>query len=127
MDKYIDCGKVYVEYVKDKGLSAFARQNIKEGELVEKGIAILVNTDGHEHSHLFTWSQDKTKWAYTSGLSTFYNTSLTPNCIMNRDFDNNTFTIKALQDIKKNEELTHLYRSLQWRKCFNNLNQHLRK
>lgn len=127
MDKYIDCGKVYVEYVKDKGLSAFARQNIKEGELVEKGIAILVNTDGHENSHLFTWSQDKTKWAYTSGVATFYNTSLTPNCIMNRDFDNNTFTIKALQDIKKDEELTHLYRSLQWRKCFNNLNQHLRK
>uniref|UniRef100_A0A6C0CY11 SET domain-containing protein n=1 Tax=viral metagenome TaxID=1070528 RepID=A0A6C0CY11_9ZZZZ len=44
---------------------------------------------------------------------------------MDRDFENDTFIIYALKDISKDEELTHKYRSLDWRKCFNDLNTSL--
>ena len=58
---------------------------------------------------------------FASGCATFYNTSLTPNTKMIRDFDNNTFTIHALKDISMHEELTHTYKSLEWRTCFDGL------
>lgn len=127
MNEYVDCSKVYVGFLKEKGFSVFAKDNIKKGDLVEKGIACLIDIDGNNNSHLFTWSEDRTKWAHTSGCATFYNTSLQPNCVMNRDFENNVFTISALKNIEKGEELNHLYRSLQWRTCFKDLNTHLQK
>jgi hypothetical protein len=37
---------------------------------------------------------------------------------MERDFINNTFKIIANRNIKKDEELLHTYKSLQWRECF---------
>ena len=77
--------------------------------------------------HVFTWSDkipNKT-WAIGSGCSTFYNTSLTPNTKMNRNFDNNTFTIEAITNISKGEELFHKYKSLKWRTCFQELNNTL--
>ncbi len=122
MNDYIDCRKVYIKLLEDKGYSAFAREDIKKNELVEKGLVKMVDTDGNKNPFLFTWSEDKTKWAFTSGCATFYNTSLEPNCIMKRNYIYNTFTIHAIKDIKKNEELTHLYRSLEWRDCFTKLN-----
>ena len=125
MNKYVDCSKVYVDFIEDKGYSVFAKQNIKQDEIVEIGLARIVETDGNNNPYLFTWSHDKTKWAYASGCATFYNTSLNPNCCMNRDFKNNKYTIVALQDIQKGDELTHLYKSLQWRGCFKKLNEKL--
>ena len=122
MDDFIDCRKVYVGLLEDKGYSAFARQDVKKNELIEKGLVKIVDTDGNKNPFLFTWSEDKTKWAYASGCATFYNTSLDPNCIMKRNYSYNSFTIHAIKDIKKNDELTHLYQSLEWRDCFNKLN-----
>ena len=81
--------------------------------------------DGNDCPYVFTWSDDRTKWALCSGYATFYNTSKTPNTKMERDFVNNTFEIYALKDIAKDEELTHTYRSLGWRKCFSELNENL--
>ena len=111
MNKYVDGSKVYIDILKEKGYSVFAKQDIKKNELIENGIACIVETNGNSNPYLFTWSDDKTKWAYTSGSATFYNTSLNPNCCMNKDFINNKYTIVALRDIKQDEELTHLYKS----------------
>ena len=41
--------------------------------------------------------------------------------IMFRDFENDTFVIRALRDIARGEELTHTYKSLHWRSCFSDL------
>ena len=38
MNDYVDCRKVYIRLLEDKGYSAFAREDIKKNELVEKGL-----------------------------------------------------------------------------------------
>lgn len=121
------CKKVFVNrsVFENGGLGAFAACNIKQGELIEQGVARLVDCDGNNNPFLFTWSDDRTKWAFASGCAPFYNTSLTPNTEMYRDFSANTFQIYALKDINAGEELTHTYRSLTWRKCFTDLNNNL--
>ena len=106
-----------------KGHSAYANVDIKKGELIEKGLARRVETDGHKNPYVFTWSDDRKTWAFGSGCATFYNTSRNPNTIMTRYFDEDRFEIHAKQDIKKDTELTHTYRSLEWREAFEDLRQ----
>jgi SET domain-containing protein len=115
------CNKVIVKTVQEKGLGAFASQNIEKGALVERGIIKRINNDGDKNPHLFSWSEDRTIWGFGSGCSTFYNTSRDPNTKMIRYFDEDRFEIFALRDIKEGEELTHLYKSLEWRTVFKDL------
>ena len=120
----IDCSKVTVLNTgTTKGIGAYASKDIKKGELVEYGIMRRVDTDGNQNPYLFTWSDDRSVWAYASGCATFYNTSKSPNVKMDRFFDEDRFTITALQDINKGDELMHTYRSLEWRQCFQELNK----
>lgn len=120
----IDCSRVIVKDTGDeKGMGAYANQDIQKGDLVEYGLMRRVATDGNQNPYLFTWSDNRDVWAYASGCATFYNTSKQPNVKMYRYFDEDRFTIIALQDIKKGDELMHTYRSLEWRECFKELNK----
>ena len=121
----IDCSKVYVKNTESMGFGAFINQSVKNGTLIEKGIVKIIDTDGNKSPYLFTWSPDRTVWAFASGCATFYNTSLTPNTRMDRNYENNSFEIYAIKDIKKDEQLTHKYKSLEWRECFPELNKFL--
>lgn len=123
MKSFVECNKVFVyeSTFKGAGLGAFAACDLKAGEIVEIGVARVIACDGNEDPFLFTWSDDRTRWAFCSGCAPFYNTSLEPNTTMKRDFEQNTFVITANRDIAKGEELTHKYRSLQWRQCFSGL------
>ena len=121
----IDCSKVYVKNTESMGFGAFINQSVKNGTLIEKGIVKIIDTDGNKSPYLFTWSPDRTVWAFASGCATFYNTSLTPNTRMDRNYENNSFEIYAIKDIKKDEQLTHKYKSLEWRECFTELNKSL--
>jgi len=126
MDQLIDCSKVVAKDTHSvKGIAVYANKDIKQGELVEHGLVRRVDTDGNKNPYLFTWSDDRTVWAYASGCATFYNTSKEPNVEMNRFYDEDRFTIIALQDIKKDDELLHTYKSLLWRTCFQELNKTL--
>ena len=63
----VNCSKVYVSK-SQYGLGVFARNPIKSGEVIETGLMIrLVNVDGNENPHLFTWSDDRLTWASGSG------------------------------------------------------------
>lgn len=119
---YVDCSNVYVNtssIVRSPYCAgAFAKRPFRKGEVVEVGIVRTVECNGHKNPYLFTWSEDRTRWALASGCATFYNCSTDPNTHMQRDFVNNRFVITATRDIEKDEELTHTYRSLRWRKCF---------
>lgn len=119
----VDCSKVYVDHSPKGGAGAFAARPIAAGEVVESGIVRRLPSgfDGHASPHVFTWSDDRTVWALGSGCSTFYNCSDTPNTEMHRDFAGDTFVIRALRDIAEGEELTHVYKSLAWRACFEDL------
>ena len=122
----IDCSKVIVKNTNTMGLGAFANQNIKRDDLIEKGVVRRIDTDGHKSPYLFTWSEDRTVWAFASGCATFYNTSLDPNTRFERNYIADTFEIYAQRDIKEGEELTHKYKSLEWRECFQELNKTLK-
>ena len=121
MDVYIDCSRVYVGRG-EHGYGVFARQGISKGEVIEKGLMYrLVNVDGNENPHLFTWSDDRKVWAGGSGCLPFYNHSSIPNIKKCGDLVNDTITVFALRDIEKDEELTNTYFSSEWRTCFGDL------
>ena len=125
----VNCQKVYIKE-STFNLSfdgAFAGQDFQMGDLIEEGIARVIDIDGYQNPHVFTWSDEipNKTWAIASGCATFYNTSLTPNTKMIRDFENYSFRIIALKDIAKDDELTHTYKSLSWRTCFLELNKGL--
>ena len=122
MKSFVDCSKVYVRKsdIPNAGLGAFANTFIKKGEVVEHGLVKLVDCNGHKNPFLFTWSEDRTKWAYASGCATFYNSKIDSNTKMIRNFEDLSYTILAKRDIEKNDELTHTYKSLKWRECFVN-------
>ena len=122
----VDCSKVIVKNTNTMGLGAFINQNIKRGDLIEKGVVRRIDSDGHKSPYLFSWSEDRTVWAFASGCATFYNTSLDPNTRFVRNYITDTFEIYAIRDIKVGEELTHKYKSLEWRECFQELNETLK-
>ena len=122
----IDCSKVIVKNTNTMGLGAFANQNIKRDDLIEKGVVRRIDSDGHKSPYLFSWSEDRTVWAFASGCATFYNTSLDPNTRFVRNYIADTFEIYAQRDIKVGEELTYKYKSLEWRECFQELNKTLK-
>lgn len=83
--------------------------------------------DGNTCPFIFTWSDERPNkvWGMGSGCSAYYNTDKkgVANTKMDRFFDEDRFEIYATRDIKKDEELTHTYISLEWRTCFNDLNK----
>lgn len=118
----INSSKVYVSK-SNYGYGVFARSNIKKGEVIETGIMYrLVNVDGNENPHLFTWSDDRKTWAGGSGCLPFYNHTFDePNIKKIGDLKNDLMTVVALRDINKDEELVGIYHSAKWRKCFGDL------
>lgn len=121
MENFVECSKVCVKQGK-YGLGAYAAVDIMKDEVIEKGVMMrMINTDGNENPHLFTWSDDRKVWAAGSGCLPFYNHSNTPNIKKNGDLNNDRMTVTALRDIKKGEELLGTYYSRQWRECFKKL------
>lgn len=118
----VNCSKVYIDKSKF-GYGVFAKQDLKAGEIIETGLMYrLVNVDGNENPHLFTWSDDRKTWAAGSGCLPYYNhTSGEPNMKKVGDLVNDKMVVVALRDIKTGEELVSQYYSASWRKCFNNL------
>jgi hypothetical protein len=118
----VDSSQVIVKHslIDKKGLGVFSAIELQKGKVIERGIARIIDCDGHKCPYVFTWSHNKEtpSWAIGSGASTFYNHSSTPNVHMFRNYINNTFEILALCDIKKDEELCHCYKSINYRKCF---------
>jgi len=108
---------------------AFAACDIKEGELVEKGLMrrLPEGFDGNTCPYIFTWSTERPNktWGMGSGCAPYYNTCKegTANTKMVRFFDEDRFEIYATRDIKAGDELLHTYISLKWRTCFQELNE----
>jgi len=132
----VDCSKVYVDTStfstqERKFDGAFARINIKSGDLVEKGIMRRLSDNenkifnGTKNPYVFTWSEDipNHTWAFPSGCAAFYNSGLDAdtNTYMVRFMSEDRFEIYAKRDISAGEELTHTYKSLRWREAFSEL------
>ena len=127
MKLLMDCSKVVVVQG-DYGASARAATDIAEGDMVEYGIVRrLGGLDGMQNEFVFTWSDEipNSTWAAAGGAATFYDTAPEgmSNSHMSRFFDENRFEIHATKDIKKGEPLTHTYKSLKWRGCWDDLRE----
>ncbi|CAE7530650.1 PEAMT [Symbiodinium natans] len=122
-ESLVDCSKVEVRPDGHGGAGVFAAVPLRRGELVERGIVRRLPVDGNTNPYVFTWSEDRSVWASGSGCSVFYNASLdgSENTEVVRHLDQDRFEIFALRDIDKGEELTHLYKSMEWRSCFRDL------
>jgi len=119
LDTLVYIGDIEIKNSKLGGYGVFAKQTIKKGTLIESGImSVLNNVNGSENPMLFTWSDDKTKWAIGTGLLHYYNHSDNPNIKKKGDLINNTLKIYALRDIDVGEELLGSYYSKKWRECF---------
>ncbi|CAE8618197.1 unnamed protein product, partial [Polarella glacialis] len=112
----VDCSKLYAKRDEFGGVGAFAAVPIQKGEIVERGIVRRLPVDGNVCEYVFTWSEDRSVWASGSGCSVFYNASLdgSENTAMHRFFDEDRFEIVATRDIAQDEEVTHLYKSIDW-------------
>jgi hypothetical protein len=129
----VDCSRVYVDIStfstpENSFDGAFANMNIKNGDLVEMGLMRRLSDDnnrafnGMKNPFVFTWSNDLPNytWAFASGCAAFYNSGLEhqSNTRMVRYFDEDRFEIYATKDIVHGDELTHTYKSLEWREAF---------
>jgi len=122
MDNKVNCSNVSVrKSLIGDGDGVFAEKDFLQNEVIEIGIVRVIPVDGNICPYVFTWSDNFDKFALSSGCATFYNTSSKPNSKMIRDFENNTFQIIAIKYIKKNDEITHLYKGINHRQCFQDL------
>jgi len=114
------CSKLFATADEHGGVGVFAAVPIKQGELIERGVVKRLPLDGHDSTNVFTWSEDRSVWATSTGVCSFYNAALTEpaNTEMMRHFDDDTFEVYAKRDISANEQVTHSYRSIDWRRCF---------
>merc|ERR1719343_859395 len=121
----VNMDRVYVKYDEAGEIGVYASEPIKEGELVECGVARREPVDGNECPLVYQWSEDGSVWAVLHGAATFYKPGLkgTANCRVVRNWDTpdnqkDLFQIYATRDIAQDEELTHLYMGLDTRPCF---------
>lgn len=123
-ESLVECNLTYVqEHATYGGMGAFAVRDIKEGEMIEKGLMRRMPCGPDDSNILFTWAEDGSVVASGTGCSFFYNAGLkdTANIRIERFFDEDRFEIYAKRDIKKDEEMCHLYMGVEWRKCFADL------
>ena len=98
----------------------FAAKDFRKGECIDWGIAVVLNGyDINKTDALYTWSSwDRKSAAALSGPALFYNTmgdASNMRCVpyhKEKRYEN-----YALRDIKKGEEITMRYDSMNWREA----------
>jgi hypothetical protein len=114
--------KVYVGKSKISGLGVFASEDIKSGDLIEECPVVLLDTTFQENKdwvlnrYAFTWGcgcQICQKFGHTMALvlgnGMIYNHSEKPNSYWNQDTALKYYSLHALTDINKDEEITWYY------------------
>lgn len=115
----IEYAKLYIKSIDHKGLGVFALVPFKQGEIIERALAIpvpepqweLLNQTALEH-YYYGWGSEGD--CIVSGFGLFYNHSDTPNARFDRRFDERVMEFVALRDIAKDEEITIKYGCKLW-------------
>lgn len=120
MKKLSGSDKIYIKNSKilNAGRGVFAERNIKKGELIEK--CPVIELPEHDMSSLrqsllvtyfFYFGKKKERLALALGFGSLYNHTYNPNARYEiRDLEN-TIDFIALNNIKKNDEITVDYNS----------------
>lgn len=114
--------KVYVGKSKISGLGVFASEDIKSGDVIEECPVVLLdstfksNKDWVLNRYAFSWGcgckicqENGSTMALVLGNGMVYNHSEEPNAYWNQDTALKYFTLHALTDIKKDEEIVWYY------------------
>src|SRR4051794_30519714 len=102
--------KGYVASAGSKGRGVFARKNLKKGELVESSPYIEIPARDYAVLNktivTFYWYEVKgRKCAIGLGYTSLYNHSRDPNAEFSLNSHRKKITIKAIRNIRKNEEI----------------------
>lgn len=120
MKKLLTSNKVYVgkSGIIDAGRGVYAKCNIKKGEIIER--CPMIEVPKHDMSNLkesvlvtyfFYFGKNKERLAIALGFGSIYNHSDKPNTIYKAKPKENLIDFVALEDIKKDSELTFNYRN----------------
>lgn len=119
MQKISSLGKVYVKKsdIPESGRGVFTKVNLKKGETVEECPIIEIpkhNLSSLNESNLVTYvfffGRNKEKAALALGFGSLYNHSDNPNIAFEIKPSQETIEFTALEDIKKDGELTINYK-----------------
>lgn len=122
----VECSKtVVLPHPSWGGYGTFATEDIAAGEIVEWGLHRRIDgLHGDSCPFVFTWNSsgernpDGNMWAMGTGDVGFMNSDVPANARVYRLYGAYRYVIVAKRDIRKGEEVMHLYVSSSWRKCF---------
>lgn len=104
--------------IPNAGRGVFAVTKIAKGTVIEV-CPVIVIPQHQAHiiqqtmliNYNFAWGKGKETVALCLGFGSVYNHSYTPNATYKKQFDHASITFIAMQDIKKDEEITVNYNS----------------
>lgn len=119
MKKLLSSDKIYIAKSKilNAGRGVFAKCDIKKGEIIE--ICPIIEVPKHDVSNLkdsilvtyfFYFGKDKERLAMALGFGSIYNHSYKPNTTYKIRIKQKTIDFIALDDIKKDSEITFNYK-----------------
>ncbi len=118
MEKLLTSGKVYVRQsrILNAGRGVYARRDIKKDEIIEK--CPVIEVPKHDVSNLresilvtyfFYFGKNKERLAVALGFGSIYNHTYEPNATYKIKHREKTIDFIALNDIKKDDEITVNY------------------
>uniref|UniRef100_A0A6M3MD15 Putative SET domain-containing protein-lysine N-methyltransferase n=1 Tax=viral metagenome TaxID=1070528 RepID=A0A6M3MD15_9ZZZZ len=118
MQKLLASDKVYISKsgILDAGRGVYARRDIKKGEMIERCPIIEVSKNDTSNlkesvlvTYFFYFGKNKERLAIVLGFGSIYNHSYKPNATYKMKSREKTIDFIAIDDIKKDDEITFNY------------------
>jgi SET domain-containing protein len=110
---------LYVQNAAEKGRGVFAANPIRKGAIVEAAPVIVIPDEDIDlidktaiADYYFKWGESH--FAMVLGFGSLYNFSETPNLSFEADLENQVMIFRAIQPIRKDQELTIHYQCDLW-------------
>jgi len=110
---------LYVQNAAEKGRGVFAANPIRKGAIVEAAPVIVIPDEDIDlidktaiADYYFKWGESH--FAMVLGFGSLYNFSETPNLSFEADLENHVMIFRAIQPIRKDQELTIHYQCDLW-------------
>lgn len=107
---------IFVDNTDYKGRGVFAKDFIPSNTIIECAPVIVLAPSEtaliHEtmlHDYYFSWGEDQKSSAIALGYVSIFNHDKQSNCSYVADFEDNTITIRTIEDIPAGSELTINY------------------
>lgn len=108
--------KIYAANSSIQGLGVFAREDIKEGEVIEEAPLILIPEDQLSDltktrllEYYFAWGHKFSEAAIGLGYASLYNHSYEPNARYIKDVENGLLRFVAIKNISQDQEIVVNY------------------